>query len=209
MAVDSPTGSITYIGSTSFSPASATSVTLTMPAGVQVGDLLCVIIGRQPNTQTISPPPGWTVDLDLNAGGGPDRRYYVATKLAGASEPSAVFTFSGSGNTAAALLAYRGASTVTTGTPYSASSATTAVAPAITMPSDGVLLAVYYGSGAGSAISVSTAPTGMTLRAAPTAVNFAQMPIYDQDAVAGTSGTRSLTWSLSSSPAMALLIGLT
>ena len=153
-----------FIGTTVFNPASATGVTLAIPAGVQAGDLLCFSIGRQPNTQTITAPAGWTVALDFDAGGGPDRRYYLATKVAGASEPSAMFTFSGSGNTTASLLAYRGVSTVTVGTPYSASSAATAVAPAVAMPTDGILLAIFYGNGAGSALSITAEPAGMTKR---------------------------------------------
>lgn len=198
-----------FIGATVFSPASATSVTLAMPAGVQVGDLLCFVIGRQPNPQTITAPAGWTVVIDFDAGGGPDRRYYIATKVAGASEPSATFTFSGSGNTAASLLAYRGVSAVTIGTPYSASYAATAVAPAVAMPTDGILLAIFYGNGAGSPITISVEPAGMTKRSNPSQYAFAQMPVYDQPVSSGSSGTRQITWSRGSSPAMAVLAGLT
>lgn len=198
-----------FVGATVFSPGSATSVTLVMPVGVQVGDLLCFIIGRQPNTQTITAPAGWTVALDFDAGGGPDRRYYLATKVAGASEPSATFTFSGSGNTAASLLAYRGVSAVTIGTPYSVNAEINTPAPAVTLPSEGILLAIYYGYGGGSTLSITAEPAGMTKRAHPSVASFAHMPVYDQTVSTGSSGSRTLTWNTYSSPTMGVLVGLT
>lgn len=207
--VSSGGGVQSFVGATAPTPSSISSVTLAMPAGVQAGDLLCVIIVRQPNTQTVTTPSGWTARVDFNAGGGPDRRMYVATKIAGASEPSVTFTFSGTGNTASALLAYRGVSTVTAGTPYSSSSSATATANAVTMPAAGFVLGAFYANGGGAAISVSANPSGMTKRVHPLATNYAQMPVYDQEVSAGTTGARTISWNRASAPTLAVLIGLT
>lgn len=198
-----------FVGATAPTPSTRSSVTLGMPAGVQEGDLLCVIIVRQVNTQTVSPPGGWTTHINFDSGGVFSRRMYVATKLAGASEGSATFTFSGSGNTAALLLAYRGASTVTPGTPFFSDGATSATAPSITMPADGILVGSFFGNGAGTAMSISTAPLGMTQRAYPKVADAAHLPTYDETAVAGATGTRAITWSLSAAPTLVVLLGLT
>lgn len=198
-----------FVGATIPTPNTVSSVTMSVPTGVQEGDLLCVVIVRQVNTQTVSPPDGWTTHINFNSGGVPSRRMYVASKLAGASEGPAVFNFSGSGNTATVLLAYRGVATVTPGTPFFSEGAATATAPSIAMPADGLLVGSFFGNGAGTAMSISTAPPGMTLQAYPSVADGAHLPTYDQVAVAGAAGTRAISWSRSAAPTLAVLLGLT
>lgn len=197
-----------FVGQTTPTPDTVASVTLAIPAGTIAGDLLCVIICRQPNTQTVTAPGGWTVAVDHDSAAA-SRRVYVAYKVCGASEPAAAFTFSGSGFTGASLLSYRGATTVTAGTVTSHGATATLTAAGITMPSAGILLAMFYAYAGGSEASLSTPPADMTQRAYVLYGSFVYMPIFDQSVAAGATSTRTAVFNRALSPTLSLLIGLT
>lgn len=184
-AADVGISGMQFIGKTDPVPSSTSSLSMAIPAGTLAGDMLVVIICRQPNAQTITTSDGWAVDVNYDAGGGIDRRFYVAHKIAGPSEPAAVFSFSGSGQTGGALLVYRGASTVTAG-----SVSSTLTAAEITMPTDGILIAAFYAYAGGSPATISATPDGMTQRAYPLLPYFVYMPIFDQSAAPGPTGSR-------------------
>lgn len=163
--VTSHDGTITFHGSTTATGAS--SVAITSPAGVQVGDLLLVGFAKRADaTLAISTPTGWT-RLRSDDAGASDYRQTVFWRLATSADPGGTpytFTSSSAGNAAAVLLVYRGvdqtnpllshSGQVSTGTNIAAAS----IAPSRT---DARLVGVFGTQGAGVE---STAPAGMTKR---------------------------------------------
>jgi hypothetical protein len=106
-------GSITFVGSTSYSSGSTTvqSFVLDRPSGVLAGDLLIMSMfhGANPNP-VITVPTGWAqLYQELSSNGGKHSIFY---KVAGSSEPdSYTWQLSEWKHPAAGMVAYRGVNT--------------------------------------------------------------------------------------------------
>jgi hypothetical protein len=138
-----------------------TSMVVTAPTGIAVGDLL-VAFGGCVSARTISAPAGWT---DQTAGGSSDGtfRIYVWTKVADASDAAAgTFTFTASATFNNGNVAVHRVSGASTNAPTIQAQATaggtqTHACPNLTTPSNDCL--VFWG-GYGSASNTSTANKG-------------------------------------------------
>ncbi len=90
-----------------------TSLTLTVPAATQAGDLLLTVVSlRGGSSQTITAPAGW--NLELRTDNGTDLAQAVYWRLAQASDAGTAVTWSGwsSEEAVGGLLVYRGADSV-------------------------------------------------------------------------------------------------
>lgn len=142
----------------------ATSVTVTKPAGVVAGDVMIAAVTLGSTTPTITAPTGWTlVRTQVN---GTAIRTSVYSKVAGAAEPvSYVFSFSAASRAAAAVSAYTGVDTtapVAVNTGGTNASATAQVAPTATTTSTNQQVIRVWGA---KASVTFTPPAGITERA--------------------------------------------
>ena len=87
--------------------ASASTVVITKPSGLAVGDLMLGHVGV--NNQTVTAPAGWTTVInDVFSGGGDTEREYVFRKIADSTDVAATnFTFTLSGSATCAGAMYR------------------------------------------------------------------------------------------------------
>ncbi len=148
-------GAITLVGSSSAVRASAPSLSLTRPVGVQAGDLIVLAVHTDtPRTMSAS---GFTVAAALSS---TTNSCYVFTKVATGSEPTSYsVNLGGSYEYGAGVCAvYRGASAVVTVGMRS----TTTTAPSITPTTPGVLLGVFTAESSSSAeLLTFSPPSGM------------------------------------------------
>ena len=95
------------------SNANTTNASVVVPASVQVGDQLVLIVTINRST-TLSTPAGWTL-LGQAADGTPDMMSFVFTRTANAASPGSAVgtTLVGTTKTSMVLLAYSGAAPVT------------------------------------------------------------------------------------------------
>jgi hypothetical protein len=144
-------------------------LTLTVPAGVQAGDLLIAQVGYERTGATSVPTPaGWTRHVDRD--NGTIYGQVILYRWATASEPAS-YTIphaSGAASISGTLLAYRDVASVS---PLMANNGTVATgttltAPSITPPAGCGRLVAFYGLWNTATL---TTPTGMTQRA--TAIN--------------------------------------
>ncbi len=170
------------------------SLVVNKPANVLVGDIIVVFASGGANNRTwTAPSAAWTEVLDAGTSMSPAVFWKVATSN---DETPGSYTFpSNSGGSAynGFAIAYRGGAFDVLGTPAvtGSSNATSVSAPSITVSENSsILLAVYFTDTSNSV--VSSAPTGMSLRASdgtrPTSL------IYSQDVEAGSTGTRTITY---------------
>jgi hypothetical protein len=122
-----------------------TSMVVTKPTGLAVGDLL-VAFGGCVNSRTIAPPAGWTEVA--NSAPGSDARVYVWTKVADSTDAAATdFTFTASGIFNSAVVSVHRVSVASTNTPTTGfatgTNSTTQTCPTITTPSNNCL--VFWG----------------------------------------------------------------
>lgn len=158
------------------------TATINKPAGTVSGDIMVAFAARSVATGTVTPPSGWS--LLASNGGAPPVLYY---KIAGGSEPASYDWTWGSGNAAGIILTYRAGVAGVTGT---VSLNTTA--PSITPDAAGILLAAFV---ALVDVTVSSPPSGMTLRGFAGGGN-PSLAIYDLDGVgASATGDKAITWS--------------
>lgn len=118
-----------YLADAGSSTASATSITVPAPGGVQPGDLLIAAVSVRSAAGAINAPPGWTaIRADL-AGGTLTQALYYKFRAAG----DGAYTWDGWGAAAAAgiVVAYRGA---TVANPVDASAAQTGNGDAVSIP---------------------------------------------------------------------------
>lgn len=178
---------VQYISSNSARVTTAGN-TITAPSGIQDGDLLVAVCLNQSSGTTVTYPSGFVqVFGDSTTNGS-----YIAIKYASSESGNYTFTWSSANNNSVALLVYRHASGIGEIGVVSKTSATATTALSITPSVDGCVVGVF---GVEAGVSISTAPTGMTLRTS-TASSQPTLAIYDI-IPSGTSaiGDKTLTWS--------------
>lgn len=153
LAIRSSSSAISNSGST------ATTMSVTKPAGTAAGDILLAIVANDPAMPTAQ--TGWT----LAGRGTTNAALNVYWKLAGASESASYsFTIAGNSSTIVDLLALSGADTATPVAAItfggSATDATPLVAPSVTPTRANSLLFAAYATRGG--VQSFTPPTGMS-----------------------------------------------
>jgi hypothetical protein len=166
-----------------------TGNTVTAPTGIQNGDLL-VAVGVRPSNVNVTPPTGFSV---IQHNGSTNQTTFIATKVANSESGNYTFTWSGTnGDNVVSILVYRNATQVNTVGSIARTSSTTGTAASITPTYTGTLCAVFA---INATRTITTAPAGMTQRAAYTAATpgFAVYDLLNQPASATSAA--SLTWS--------------
>lgn len=130
--------------------AASTTVAVTKPTGVAIGDLLLGICGAGNPSRTFTAPSGFSEVADTNG-------VEVATRTADGSE-GASFTFTAdlSDTLLGAVVRISRWTTVTVGAVTNSGNA----AGSITMPKAGLLVAYFFGSGPST--TALSAPSGMS-----------------------------------------------
>lgn len=207
--------SISFVGASFAEAESIDSVAISKPTGVQEGDLLILFIAYTGGNFRSPPPTGF---LYLNGNLVPSStqvRLAIAYKIAGPSEPSG-YSIAGlqdatpgeSNGQVASLVAYRGANTIHLigSTSYTTSGSTT-TAPSIVPTKSGYLIGCF----AKYALeTIVTGPTGMSQISGGGSLDIGSIYIYEEpDVPSGTTGTRSATWSGSTTAGGAVLLQIT
>lgn len=202
---------IAFVAASSTQTSSATA-TLSVPSGTQADDVLIALLwARGDNSQTITPPAGWTAVTALLRTGNntaTDANHQVFVRVAGGSEPgSYTWTLGSSMQWSGGMVAYRGVDTAApidnSSTQIVATSATI-TAPSLTTLTNGAQL--VYAIGVNSGSTSITAPSGYSERFQVT-TNLRSAVADHAQATAGASGTVAATLSASRS-AIAVLFAL-
>ncbi len=134
------------------------SHSVTVPGGVQDGDLLLMAISVNNATETISNPAGWTV-LDTQADGSMQTRVWYKV-AAGDAGTNVTITLGSRKKADLVVAAYSGADQATPILGYAvagqAGSSTTHVTPNLVTPVDGSLIVSYWGEKNSSTTSMTT-----------------------------------------------------
>jgi hypothetical protein len=174
--------------SSSKNRATASTNTVTAPTSIENGDLLVAVGFSQTASLTVAPPSGFNVShLD----GTSTNTVFIATKVASGESGNYTFTWSSSNTNKVAILVYRNATRVNTIGKIDRASSTMIAAAAITPTYRGTLVAMFANE---NASAVSTAPSGMTLRAGYDG-NTPTLGLYDlSPQEASATGTKTITW---------------
>lgn len=178
------------------------NVVVAKPANTVVGDLLVASVRYHNNSQTITPPAGWTSVFSFNT----NWTHHVFVKPITAAEAATDYTFtvpSGSARWAGVIFRVTGANLTSpaavVGTYSAATGTASVVVPGITTTAPGLLLAfttVNVG-GTGSGGAAFGAPAGMTAVGSGVVDNGANMTslyVAQQSLTAATTtGTRTVT----------------
>jgi hypothetical protein len=141
---------------------SNTSLTITAPTGIQVGDLLLLFIGDNTATPaTFTAPSGFSLSTTFT-NGSYDVQSYIYKKIATSSEPASyTVTATGLVDAFSVILAvFRNANTINTVGAGNWVTSRTAFAQEITPTRGGMLLSYFINEGGKSVV---TPPTGVTL----------------------------------------------
>ncbi|MEX2554386.1 MAG: cadherin-like domain-containing protein [Actinomycetota bacterium] len=164
ITIGAASAGITLRSASSAANPTATSLTISAPAGLAPGDVMLAGISVRGNT-TIAPPAGWTF-VRLDATSEFIFRQAVYFKVAGSEPASYSFTFNSNQAAAGGIAAYSG---VNTANPIDAHSGqvsnflrfATITAPSVTTTQNGAMLVGFFGM----ADNVTIAPpSGMTER---------------------------------------------
>ncbi len=185
--------------SSSVASGGAGGFTVTAPASIQNGDLLVALlyITGSGASAVVTLPTGFNVQSRQNSGA---TVFCFATKVAASESGDYAFSVSGSAaNTVGAILVYRNATSVNTIGALTIAASNTVAAASITPTYAGTLVAAYVRAGSGSP-TISSAPSGMTLRGSFLSSN-PTFAVYDQSAqTAAATGTKSITWNAPGTP---------
>jgi hypothetical protein len=177
-------GTITFVGVTQVQSGTGTTLTIPLPSGTTTGDLM-IATGLQGSTGTWSVASGWTLAMDNN-------QRFTAWKIAGASEPSGVFTASISAAHQGFIATYRNAAFDVAGLP-SASGGSPATAPAITLTANNSTVLAAFTDRTSSTGSWTT-PTGYSIVSANADSTAPSTSLFSKASVAsGSSGTVTST----------------
>ena len=199
-------GGKSFVDQLSAYSSSTVNMTVTKPTLTASGDMMLVYIVAN-SGETISVPAGWTKVSDVVSG---SRRLIVANKIAGGSEPASyAFPVSSSSGRRWWFSVYRGVSSVLVGALGAGTNgASSAVAPAITMPADGILVSAHSVLSGGANRTVTVAPSGVIERLAVPDTVYSFYGYDNVTQAAGGTGTKLAQWS-GGSASYAQLIGLT
>lgn len=193
-----PQPAISLVG-TATASGKSTSLTLTLPTGVQVNDQVFVAT-TEPSTTAVTAPSGYTAVASVNSAGGSTPSTTTVYRHTVASGDTAVtLTYSSNKTAQAAVLAvYRGidpSTPVDVSATASTSSGTTVTAPSVTTTSGSERLAVFQGAAGRFSGKSWTAPSGTTEQVQSNATANASMGLADQTlGAAGATGTRVSTF---------------
>ena len=144
----------------------STASTITLPAGIQAGDLIVIYDTAASNNSTVPTsvvPSGFTPALDQDFASSLARRQIVSYKIADGSESSAVVSImSGTGASSTAALVFRGDAPISSVTPAGFTSQMTDGNPSAQVIPSGsgavplVAVAKWHVSGSGTAINPRT-----------------------------------------------------
>lgn len=177
-----------FVNSSTVSLQDGTTLPLTVPSGVQQGDLMIAFMtGNNTgiSTTTWTSPSGWTEVADR--GGGSDPSPSVSWKIAGASEPASyTFTSASAAYLAGSIAVYRGGAFDRVGT-FSSNAILNSISPTL---SQSLLLA--YGLTATQNITIGT-PLSMTGRIVNNTATLNSYKISEQEVAIGATGDRTMT----------------
>jgi hypothetical protein len=179
--------------------ATSGSTTVTAPASITTGDLLLAMCYADTDTNTAwTAPSGWTsAGSQYDSGNNNYGQVEVFYKIATGSEPGA-YAFSGSFYRFVSILHYSGVNStpIMAGVSWqnytSGATASSFVAPSLTATGNAAL-AAFYTVWAGA--TISTGPSGMTLRDTVTASSHGVAYAYDLTVASGATGTETATMS--------------
>lgn len=190
--------------------ATATSIPVTAPTGIQNGDLLVAFISvnRDAGTTPLSTwPPGFNIISSVSS---PDVTLYTAIKVASSESGNYTFTFSGIELVNISILVYRNATTINCIGVPAAAGTSTGTAASITPSYEGVLCGVFFSLK--DTITITTPPSGMTQRSFRPGAGPAEdlsSAIYDLNPQApSATGDKTIVWSASNST-MSVLFQIT
>ncbi len=159
------TGGITFVGAgpLSDSASAVTTVTVSLPSGVQSGDVLVaqIIVYDGSGSDSPTPPSGWSSIRHDAINSGNQATSWLYYKVAGANEPASYGWNLGSNWAAGVMGAWRGASTApidnASGATASGTSPVSDSAPSLTPSNNNELQLYFYGaqSHAGPNITMS------------------------------------------------------
>ncbi len=204
---------LTFVGSgplTDYSTA-VTTVTVSAPSGVQLGDVLLaqIVVYDGTGTDVPSAPSGWTSIRHDSVNNGNQITSWLFYKVAGANEPSSYGWNIGSNWAAGVMGAYRGAATAPIDNSSGVATASgasplSASAPSLTPTNDSEMQVYFYAaqSHAGPALTVSSvtqrfdatsSKEGFALAFADLAAPSAGTPSATYPATATMSGGLAMT----------------
>lgn len=203
---------IAHQGTTTFTGASATSVATTIPAAATTGRLILLVF-MQSNTgsPTITLPSGFTSHAQFNTATTVGGVVVIAYKIAGAGDAGAAATISSTA-TATWTGQYSIYSGVNATTPLIATatqnastmSSTTLTAPAVTAANANSMMFCFYSGATGNTPPTYTPQVSMTERSDFTRSGSANTALGSAEelvAAAGSTGTRAITASISTTGA--------
>jgi hypothetical protein len=196
-----------FVAASAVAVASGTETTIVVdkPAGTASGDVLLAFFTHDRASSRFS-LAGWTSRGNATVGSTSGE---LLSKIAGGSEPS-TYSFAISEpdlNKRGIVVAYRGGAVDVAGAYSISSSGASVTASALTASSAGTLVGLF-GKVSGST-TVLTPPSDMTERAnSPPAVGQGRMAVYDASQAAGSSGTKTITWSGTTGGEYGILIQL-
>lgn len=203
-----------------------TSMVLTKPTGLTVGDVMLAAILQTSNSAntwaSISPPASWTSVQDVNAGAGRYNRLLVFSKVANSADVAASnFTFTAGlsptsynsvGVIAAWSIANAGSAINVSTQVFNSVGANSIPSAATTTTVATARLAVFFSGGAGTGIiPTMTPPAGMTERAEVSATGgpYGNLMLADEQLSATGTYTRTATYdSAGSGSSLVIAVGL-
>src|SRR5207302_828930 len=188
---------ISLVGTASAGDAgTATSTTVTLPAGITVNDQILVAITTQSDL-TVTTPSGYTVVGTYPAGTA--SKTIVYRRTAAGSETSVTLSYSGLRQKSIVAAVYRGVdptNPIDVSSSASAVNATSVTAPSVTTTAVNDRLVLFEGAN-GNALPVTwNAPAGMTDQVHYSGLPLSAAALADQTlGAAGATGTRTATTS--------------
>jgi len=181
-------------------------ITVSSPAGLEVGDTLLAFGYGFVNSRPFDPPAGWTEEFENIAA----PSYTGLFKLeVTAVESSYYFTRLGAGNIWAIVLVVvkGGFSSIVSGTIGTAGTGASAIAPSIVVPSgDSLLFCIYMDEGAPK--TLATAPAGIPFLTVGSSSNGNIAVCGAEGFVSGSTGDKTATWSATPSSRSSMLIAI-
>ena len=182
---------------------SSTTISLSVPSGVQNGDLLIAIVSAGGGAVSSWTQASFTFALSETSR---NPNLAVAYRIASSEPASYTFTAGASALLGAQMIAFRGAAWDTIGTIATTNNTNTLAANGITVAQNNAILLGAWAINNPS--STFTTPTGMSLVASSLTANNPNWAVFSQNVSAGATSTRSSTFNTSTANASAVLFSL-